>query len=150
MSKKDYPRRHLSKDYWVTDSWIQAMFPITPSYCEFASKKMWFDPCPYNEDFNPALDRDGLKIPWCNQTFVNPPYSNVMPWVEKAILENKTHGHTIVMLLKHDSSTKWYAKLHSAGAKFMMIQGRLKFGSDKGCAFPCVLVTLEGFHESTH
>jgi hypothetical protein len=135
--KKDYPRPKKN-DSWETDDWIQQMFPLHPSLI-FCNKNpdYWFDPCPLNDNW----ERNGLTIPWVNRTFVNPPYSNPLPWVEKAIKERDL-GNTIVMLLKHDSSTKWYRLLHEAGAHMMMIQGRLKYGSGKGCAFPSVLVTL--------
>ena len=63
-----------------------------------------------------------------------------MPWVEKAIAENKK-GKVVVLLVKHDSSTKWYAKLHEAGAHFLPISGRLSF-SGKAAPFPSVLVVL--------
>ena len=142
MSKKDYPKPQQN-DSWHTDKWILDMFPISPSYVVCARfADLWFDPCPYIENFDANEHRDGLKIDWLPRTFVNPPYSNPLPWVEKAIDENKK-GHIIVMLLIHDTSTRWYAKLHEAGARFMSIQGRLKYGSGKACAFPSVLVTLE-------
>ena len=85
--------------------------------------------------------------------YVNPPYSNPLPWVEKAIYEiDKYPDSTIVMLLKHDSSTRWFRMLHEAGATFLMFQGRLDFDSPDGlgivgsCAsFPSVLVVLSGY-----
>jgi len=79
--------------------------------------------------------------------FINPPYSNPMPWVERALEQlglANLHGIklTIVMLLKHDSSTKWYAKLHGAGANFLMCARRLKHGTNSGASFPSVLAVL--------
>jgi hypothetical protein len=136
--KKDYPRPQKN-DSWATDDWIQAMFPLSSSYADCASNpRLWFDPCPLDDNWT----RNGLECAWMTHTFVNPPYSNPLPWVEKAIYLNKHEHMVIVMLLKHDSSTKWYAKLQEAGAKFLMIQGRLKFGTNKGCAFPSVLAVL--------
>jgi len=41
----------------------------------------WFDPCPLNP--NPKVN--GLDLKWKNKTYVNPPYSNPLPWIEKAI-----------------------------------------------------------------
>ena len=102
----------------------------------------WFDPCPFNPDWNPYDYQDGLVMAWKDKTFVNPPYSNPKAWVEKAILENKTYGHTIAMLLKHDSSTHWYAMLIAAKARIFMLQGRLKFNTGKACSFPSILVVL--------
>ena len=130
MSTKDYPKKNLSHDNYHTDTWLLKMFP----------GQHWHDPCP----FNPDWEKDGLLYPWKSRTFVNPPYSNPLPWIRKAIRENQEHGHTIALLLKHDSSTKWYAELHQAGAHFLMIQGRLKHQTKKGAAFPSLLAILEG------
>ena len=41
--------------------------------------------------------------------FVNPPYSNPMPWVKKAI-EAQKDGLTVVMLLNADPSAGWWAE----------------------------------------
>lgn len=117
-------------DSYKTDSWILSMF------------EHWFDPCPFNPEFDNQKDIDGLEISWGLKTFVNPPYSNPLPWVIKAIEENQV-GRTVVMLLKHDSSTKWFSLLHQAGAKFLMVQGRLKHQTGKSCAFPSILAVLE-------
>jgi len=113
-------------DNYATDKWIKAMFDG------------WFDPCP----LNPCWVTNGLLIEWPNKTFVNPPYSEVSQWVEKAI-ETSLMGNTVVMLLKHDTSTQWYRRLHEANAKFLMIQGRLKFQTPRSAPFPSVLVVLE-------
>ncbi len=126
--KKDFPRpskKHT--DSYATDMWLQKMFDG------------WFDPCPLNPDWT----YDGLKIQWPNKTFVNPPYSDPLPWVEKAI-ETSIMNKTVVLLLKHDSSTKWWRRLHEANAHFMPVHGRLKYGTGKSAAFPSVLVCLEG------
>ena len=138
--KQDYPRIDLSHDKWTTDSWIQAIFPL--------EDETWFDPCPI--DYHPNTHDDGLTLNWCAEVnkqmsvgaFVNPPYSDPLAWVKKAIQENK-NGLTVVMLLKHDSSTEWYRLLHEAGARMMMINRRLKYGSSRGAAFPSLLVVLE-------
>ena len=127
MSKQDYPRKDKGHDNYETDSWIKAMFDG------------WFDPCP----LNPCWVNNGLLMEWPNKTFVNPPYSSPLQWVEKAI-ETSIMGNTVVMLLKHDSSTKWWKRLHEANANFLPILGRLKYGTTKTAAFPSVLVVLEG------
>ena len=111
----------MSDDYY-TDVWIKQLF------CG------WYDPCPLDPNFL----IDGLTMDWIGQVFVNPPYSNPLPWVKKAIEESKK-GSIIALLLKHDSSTEWYRLLHEAGWHMMMINGRLKHGTGKGAAFPSVL-----------
>lgn len=129
--RKDYPRQKLSHDSHPTDEWIRDIF------------LGWFDPCPLNYDYNPATDNDGLKIDWMRWTFVNPPYSDPLPWVRKAIRE-QAKGNTVVMLLKHDSSTKWFRLLHEAGANLMLINGRLCYGKTKPAAFPSMFAVLTG------
>lgn len=97
--------------------------------------KGWFDPCPLRTSSN-----DGLEIPWGERTFVNPPYSDPAPWVEKAIAE-AGNGKTIVMLLRVDTSTKWFARLVQADAEMLWFSRRLHFS--KGPAnFASMLVIL--------
>ena len=107
----------------------------------------YFDPCPLNDNWT----IDGLDLDWAQhgRIYVNPPYSNPTPWVEKAISEARRAECCIVMLLKHDSSTKWYSKLVEAGARFFMLQGRINFWNPQGqqikhstASFPSVLVVL--------
>jgi len=110
----------------------------TPDWILKGLFRGWYDPCPLSQGL---VERDGLHSEWVgDRIFLNPPYSNPLPWVEKAIAESKK-GKTVVLLLKHDSSTKWYAKLHEEGAHFLPITGRLSF-SGKVAPFPSVLVVL--------
>ncbi len=97
----------------------------------------WFDPCPLND--NPNFD--GLSIDWKDKTYVNPPYSKPLPWIEKAILEN-SKGKLVVMLLRMDTSTKWFKLLQEANAVFLWINGRLRFNGGKPANFPSMLVIL--------
>ena len=140
----------MSSDDYKTDQWLLDLFPN------------FYDPCPYLGIKN-GVDIDGLKTSWnyadYDGVFVNPPYSNPKPWVEKAILEQhiaikvancdvepddwfEGSALTIVLLLKHDTSTEWYRLLHQAGAKFLLVNGRLKHQTGKSCAFPSVLAVL--------
>lgn len=121
-------------DSYRSDLWILDIF------------EDWFDPCPYLAEGVLYKD-DGLMMSWPHKTYCNPPYSNPRPWVEKAIYEHNNspvegHKKTIVLLLKHDTSTKWYQMLHEAGAKFLMVHGRLKFQTGSAAPFPSVLCVL--------
>ena len=118
-------------DSWSTDAWIFGKGGIFEG---------WFDPCPLDED--PKFD--GLIEEWHHRTFVNPPYSDVLPWVDRAIYYNRKYDYSIALLLKHDSSTEWYRRLHEAGGKMLMINKRLKHGSKTAAGFPSVLVYLHG------
>jgi len=124
----------VSGDNYPTDEWILSIFDG------------WFDPCPL--DPNPIIDALDHSFSWGEvheRIFINPPYSNPLPWVERAIYEIKNHDCTIVMLLKHDTSTKWFSKLHEAGARFLLVNGRLKHRTTKAAPFPSVLAVLSSY-----
>lgn len=95
----------------------------------------WFDPCPLNDE--PVFD--GLAIDWKDNTFVNPPYSNPLAWVEKAILESQK-GKTVVMLLRADTSTKYFMRLHEVGSMFFWVHKRLRHDTGKPANFASMLV----------
>ena len=112
------------KDDYNTPKWLMDVFDG------------WFDPCPNNPNF------DGLIMDWKEKNYVNPPYSNPLPWVEKAIEENKK-GKRVVMLLRVDTSTKWFAKLVEANAHFFFASGRLHYSDlNKPPNFASMLVVL--------
>lgn len=102
----------------------------TPEWLKFPM----FDPCPLNPEF------DGLSIEWKEWNFVNPPYSNPLAWVKKAIDESKKGKHS-VLLLRLDSSTEWYKLLQEAHAHFFYCGERIKFNG-KSPAFSSLLVIL--------
>lgn len=113
-------------DHWATPKKI---------YDDFM-KHGFFDPCPLHADF------DGLNIPWKNLNFVNPPYSEIDKWVDKALLENEK-GNYIVMLLPVRTDTKWFKKLSDFGVFIHFIKGCLHFNESKvGAPFPSMIVWL--------
>ena len=115
-------------DHWTTPKEI---------YEEFLSKG-YFDPCPLHSQFN------GLVIEWEDKTFVNPPYSQCIQWVLKAI-EQAEKGKEIVMLVPSRTDTKWFHLLLSKPyVSMQFVKGRLKFGGSKNSApFPSVFITLK-------
>lgn len=113
-------------DNYGTPDWLMKVF------------EDWYDPCPLED----SPIHDGLRTDWKDKTYVNPPYSDPLPWVEKAIEESKK-GKTIVMLLKADTSTKLFAKLNECGARIFWMNRRMKFKDQKYTAtFPVMLVML--------
>jgi hypothetical protein len=99
----------MNSDSYSTPKWLMRVF------------ENWYDPCPLND--NPTID--GLKLNWEDKTYINPPYSNPLPWVEKAIEEMKK-GKLIVMLLRADSSTKYFQKCQEYG-EVIYFGRRIKF-----------------------
>jgi phage N-6-adenine-methyltransferase len=96
-----------------------------------------FDPCP----LNPNPNFNGLILEWGSRTFVNPPYSNVTPWIEKAISEAEK-GKIIVMLLKFDCSTKWFNELiWTYSSSIRLVPYRIHFNNLKPATF-CSMVCI--------
>ncbi|AFV85252.1 phage N-6-adenine-methyltransferase [Alteromonas mediterranea] len=59
--------------------------------------------------------------------WVNPPYSNIKPWVEKAI-EAQLNGRMTVMLVMCDPSVKWFSLAQKYASEIRFItDGRLAF-----------------------
>lgn len=76
--------------------------------------------------FTPAYD--ALKRPWLGRCWLNPPYSNPKPWVEKAIEESALRGAYIVALLPGDTSTRWFQLIKSCPhAMALTPPGRVRF-----------------------
>lgn len=59
----------------------------------------------------------GNAYVWCN-----PPYSNITPWVEKAI-EAQRDGLGVVMLLNQDTSCGWFYKALQYASEIRYITG---------------------------
>jgi len=87
-----------------------------------------FDPCPPDPLF------DGLNIDWKELNYVNPPYSDVTPWIEKALRERE-RGCRTIMLLKVDPSTRWYKLLIESDVHIAYFNERLKFVHQKNGEF---------------
>lgn len=89
---------------------------------------------------------DGLSKDWSGNTvFVNPPYSNVKAWVNKALIESRKPNTTIVMLVAARTDTKFFHEYCTKANQILFVKGRLKFGGSKNSApFPSMVVVFGG------
>lgn len=62
--------------------------------------------------------------------WLNPPYTNLIAWVNKAI-EESNKGLRVVMLLPNDTDTRWFHILNKR-AEIYLIKGRIKFIDPEG------------------
>ena len=111
----------------------------TPKWLKDSLFKDWYDPCPLA--IGGCFKVDGLNQPWKDRTYVNPPYSEPLKWVKKAVEENKK-GKTVALLLKLDCSTQWFRLLCEHGAHFLFCGERLKFGDREAAPFSSVVAIL--------
>ena len=112
-------------DLWKTPSNIYKRF----------MQDGYFDPCPTNPTF------DGLSIPWKNKNFVNPPYSQIMKWLDKAFAERERENYS-VFLIPARTDTKWFAKIVQEKCTIIFLQGRLKFNDYGTAPFPSMFVII--------
>ena len=92
-----------------------------------------------------TIKQDALnpKTPWGKSNWCNPPYSNILPWYERAINEAETNRATTVFLSKWDHSTKHGQLALKHFRKIYFIAERIKFeGADQTCNFPCFIGIL--------
>jgi len=76
---------------------------------------------------------------------MNPPYGRkIVKWVEKAYIESKKTGTTVVALLPARTDTKWFHEyIYMKAKEIRLIKGRLKFGDSKNPApFPSMIVVF--------
>ena len=110
------PRRHRGEggdvsDDWATPKWLlELLFPDGKFY----------DPCPLGPG------SAGLESwPRDKHIFVNPPFSDPLPWVRKAA----EHDGPVTLLLPVDATTKWWT--YSDGFRVTIIGSRLHFSESK-------------------
>lgn len=75
----------------------------------------------YFTEVDSAFENEWFKSNWCN-----PPYSKILPWVQKAKIEHE-RGKTIVMLVPADTSVKWFKEAYNSCNEVRFISGRLSF-----------------------
>lgn len=114
-------------DEWATPTFIY----------EQVTAKNYFDPCPLNRKEN------GLEMEWGSKNYVNPPYSQLSKWIEKAI-EEHSKGKEVVLLIPARTDTKAFKRLFEYGATIEFITGRLHFNESNPAPFPSMIVKLRG------
>lgn len=121
MSKSNTKKQ--DKDLWATPLWL---FQFAERY--FSAFKFDLDVCalPHNTkvpDNFITPEQNTLVTAWNgNYCWCNPPYSNPLPFVEKAI-EESHKGKRIVMLLNVDNSTKWFELCARFATKIVFLTG---------------------------
>ena len=131
---------HYSRqtDEWSTPDWyfksLRSEFPFT------------LDPCATHENHKCSVyftkAENGLVHDWGTHcAFVNPPYSKVGAWLEKAFNSARS-GATCVCLVPSRTDTRWWHSWAMRG-EIRLLVGRLKFGDAKNSApFPSALVVF--------
>lgn len=93
-----------------------------------------------------TADEDGLTKDWSGErVFVNPPYSKIGAWVEKAYREGCKDHTTVVLLIPARTDTRYYHDFILNRSEVRFVKGRLRFGGNKNAApFPSIVVIFRG------
>ena len=87
--------------------------------------------------YGPA--EDGLSKEWAGRVWLNPPFSDARPWVEKL----SKHGNGILLCFARVDAVWFQRAVAAAGAVFFM-KGRVEFSRPTGrgsrCPLGCVLI----------
>lgn len=84
--------------------------------------------------------QDGLKQDWTKfkAVWVNPPFSDITPWIEKAE-ETAMHGTLVVVLSPASTDTEWF-QWHGMNADIVFVKERVRFvGAGESNPYPSML-----------
>ena len=110
-------------DNWGTPDWILNLI---------FDRREFYDPCPLNPDGLRPFDGLTSKWPMSKPVFINPPFSNPGPWVDKAA----AHEGEIVLLLPVDPTVGWWIR-NSDSFRVTLLGVRIQFkGHAKSMRYP--------------
>lgn len=140
----DFHDTHWSSD---TDEWATPPDLLRP--LNHAVGGFDLDPCSGAEERSIARETytaedDGLSQNWAGRVWMNPPYSDVADWMEKAHLEALGGDvECVVTLVPARTSTQWYHNWASEASALCFLEGRLSFGdADNSAPFPSLIAVF--------
>ena len=121
MKVKDSPK---GRQNWGTPWWLyQRMEDLFGMFTLDVCAEEWSAKCP--EYFTEA--QDGLKKSWKNSHFFcNPPYADILPWLEKGYRHTRYDGASGVYILPATTDTAWFHDYAALG-EIIFIRGRVQF-----------------------
>ena len=123
----------MANDNWATPQKVYDKLNDDFNFCaDMAASDQNYKHVNYCTKDDSSLDFDwhheykwGGDFVWCN-----PPYSNISPWVDKAI-DAQSKGLGTVMLVMADPSVKWFAKAQKYASEIRFVtEGRIAFLND--------------------
>ena len=111
----------------------------TPTYLYDTLNSIYkfdFDPCPFL-----SSEKDGLAKEWGSMNWVNPPYSNIKPWVTKAIQQLSQGKKTVMLIPVRTASRYWQDLVFPFADDILFLDKTIVFdGYRNSCPFPLALV----------
>lgn len=111
------PRNSKSSDEWYTpDTLVAALgtFDLDPSTSLQRGRQL-------AQRFY-TIEDDGLVAPWFGRVWLNPPFSDIRPWVERM----REHNNGIMLCFSR-TDANWFVDLTRFCGGVFLIQRRLQF-----------------------
>ncbi len=115
---------------WTSDDWSTPREIVTAFEHEFG--RFDLDVCAKPETAKAEMyftrETDGLLHPWFGRAWMNPPFSDPTPWLQKAIEETESgRCDLVVALLPAATDTRWFHDYVLGKAEVRFRRGRIKF-----------------------
>ena len=108
-----------TSDVWLTPQWIiLALGPFDLDPCAAPSPRPWETASKQIE-----LPEDGLEEPWRGRVWLNPPYSDAEPWLERMA----THRNGIALIFARVETKAWQRWIWPIADAVMFPAGRIAF-----------------------
>jgi hypothetical protein len=117
-------------DTYYTPTWVTCKLPSLLG-------DLFLDPCPGDREIAGSTsydrDTDGLELDWTShgRSFVNPPFSQMKYWIDKASL-SADQGHQSLWFTKLDYRTSWFQDLAGLTDWIMPVTGYVRFEKEDG------------------
>ena len=128
-NRKSYISNNSGDEEWLTPAvYIEAArsvmgsIDLDPASNEIANRTVQATHYFTKED-------DGLQQAWCGNIWLNPPYGNVSPFIEKLI--NSPIDQAII-LVNNGTETAWFRKLADYSSAMVFLTGRVRFEKPDG------------------
>lgn len=114
----------------ATDEWL------TPPHILEALGPFDLDPCsPVERPWDTARRHysainDGLELDWHGRVWLNPPYSEIEPWMAKMAW----HNHGTALVFARTEVAWWFDWVWPHASAFLFLRGRLTFHLGDGTA----------------
>lgn len=117
------------RDGWTPDHWATPWPLVRELEKEFGVFEL--DPAANSENAKAprfySEAENGLVQPWApHRCFLNPPYSNVTPWIRKAV-EEAANGALVVALIAVRTDRDWWHDVLMPHAEIRFQRGRQRF-----------------------
>jgi site-specific DNA-methyltransferase (adenine-specific) len=137
-------------DEWETPQWLFDKLNEEFNFTFDAAATRENSKCggSYGDEIGNSLTLNWYYHAQKGNVWLNPPYSKISEFMEKAFTESCFNGCVVVCLIPSRTDTRWWHDYVMKAGKIIFIKGRLKFGNSSNSApFPsCIVIFYNGLN----